>query len=103
MGPTEDAASGRAACAGGSRLFRRPLLNRGVEQPEPAGEIRLDRQLALQLRLQLQLLGVVALLVLARRDERPERAALVAVDPVDGVLPTLEAERGREQLRPEAA
>src|SRR2546421_10251115 len=76
--------------------------DRGAEEPEPAGEVLLDRQLALELRLQLQLLGVVALLVFAGGDERPERAALVAVDPVHGMLPALEAKDGREELGPEA-
>ena len=37
-----------------------------------------------------------------RRDERPERAALVAVDPVDRVLVALEAEDRGEQLLAEA-
>src|SRR5262249_32270664 len=80
-----------------------PTLNRGVEEAEPGREILLDRQLALELRLQLELLGVVALLLVSHRDDRPERPALVAVDPVDRMLPTLEAERGREQPLPEAA
>src|SRR5437764_14157727 len=80
------------------------LLERRVEQPEPAGEVLLDRQLLLELRLQLELLGVVAFL-LALRDERPEGSLLVSVDPVDG-LPVaelgLELERRRQQLLAEA-
>src|SRR5207244_2286178 len=36
-----------------------------VEQPEPAAQVLLDRQLVLELCFQLELLGVVALLVLA--------------------------------------
>src|SRR5438128_9270658 len=76
-----------------------PIRSKGrVEQPEPAAQVLLDRQLVLQLRLQLQLLGVVAALVLAGRHERPERAALVAVDQVDGELSAFEAEDGGEQL-----
>src|SRR5205085_204746 len=65
----------------------------------------LDRQLALDLRLELELLGVVTLLAVARRDERPEAAGLVAVDPVDGLLlaAAVEAEDGREELAAEAA
>src|SRR5947209_3505918 len=57
-----------------------------VEDAEPAAQVLLDRELLLELRLQLELLGVVALLVVARWDEGPERAALVPVDPVHGLL-----------------
>src|SRR4029079_5961180 len=78
------------------------LLERSVEDAEPAAQILLLGELGLQLGLQLELLGVVALLPLAGRDERPERAALVAVDPVDGLLAALELEDRREQLGPEA-
>src|SRR4029450_12398512 len=80
-----------------------PALQRGVEQAEPAREVLLDRQLVLELRLQLELLGVVPFL-LSLRDERPEGAALEAVDPVD-VRPVaelrLELEGRREQLTAE--
>ena len=58
----------------------RSPVERRVEEREPAGQVGLDRQLLLELVLEPHLLGVVALLLLARRDERPERAALVAVD-----------------------
>src|SRR5688572_15715737 len=77
--------------------------DRSIEERQPAREVLLDRQLLFELRLQLELRGVVALLVLPRGDERPERAALVAVDEVDGMLAALEAKDRREQLRPEAA
>ena len=80
----------------------RPRSDRRVEQRQPARQILLDRKLLLELRLQLELGRVVALLALAGRDERPEGAALEAVDPVDGVLAALEAERRREELRAEA-
>src|SRR5437763_1498435 len=64
----------------------------------------LDRELVLELRLQLELFGVVTIL-LALRDERPEGAALEAVDPVD-VRPVaelrLELEGSGEQLAPES-
>src|SRR5919108_6395765 len=72
-----------------------------VEDAEPAREVLLDRQFRLELRLQLQLLGVVAPLVLSGRDEGPEGAALVAVDPVDGVLTALEAKHRGQELRAE--
>src|SRR5436190_12891525 len=76
-----------------------------VEQPEPARQILLDRQFRLKLRLQLHLLGVVPLLALAGRDERPEGALLEAVDPVRTALLELALERedGGEQLAAEAA
>ena len=76
--------------------------DRRVEEAEPAGQVLLDRELVLELRLQLELGGVVAVLALAGRDEGPEGAALEAVDQVDGVLAAVEAERRREQLRAEA-
>src|SRR5438874_13774108 len=79
------------------------VLERRVEEAEPPGEVGLDGQLALELRLQLELLGVDPLLVPSCRDEGPERAALVALDPVDRVLATVEAERRGEELRAEAA
>src|SRR5207253_5260053 len=91
-------ARGRARAA----ACLRRALDRGAEEGEPAREILLDRQLMLELRLQLELLGVVALLVLAGGDERPERASLVAVDPVDRVLAAVEAEHRGEELGPEA-
>src|SRR5438094_5958480 len=75
---------------------------RSVEEAEPARQVLLDRQLTLELRLQLELLGVVALLLLPGRHERIERAPLVAVDPVDRMLPAVEAEHGRQKLRAEA-
>src|SRR5205807_5029748 len=60
--------------------------------------------LVLELRLQLQLLGVVPLL-LAGRDERPEGTTLVAVDPIDGLAIAelgLELEGRRQELLAEA-
>src|SRR5438270_3756563 len=77
-------------------------LERGVEDAEPARQVLLDGKLALELRLQLELGGVVPLLALALRHERPERPAFVAVDEVDGMLAALEPEDGGEQLRAEA-
>ena len=41
------------------------ISERGVEEPEPARQILLDRELVLELGFQLHLLGVVAFLVLA--------------------------------------
>ena len=73
----------------------------GRRRPEPHRDVGLDRKLFLHLRLQLQLLRVVAV-SLADWHEGPERAALVAVDPVDR-LRALELEDRREELRPEAA
>src|SRR5438876_6433630 len=78
------------------------LLERRVEEPEPPAEVLLDRQLALELRLQLQLLRVVSLLVLPGGDERPEGTPLVAVDEVDRILAAVELEDRREQLLAEA-
>ncbi len=78
------AATTSARCSSASARTTRRLLDRRVEEREPARQILLDRQLVLELRLQLELRRVVALL-LADRDERPERAALEAVDPVDGI------------------
>src|SRR5206468_9150732 len=69
---------------------------------EPAAQVLLDRELRLQLRLELELLGVVPFLAFAHRDEGPKRAALVAVDPVDRVPAALELEHRGEQLRAEA-
>src|SRR5216684_7288604 len=76
-------------------------LQRRVEDPEPAGQVLLDRQLLLQFGLQLELLRVVSLLVFARRYEGPERAPLVPVDPVDRMLAAVELEDRGEKLRPE--
>src|SRR5690349_18686617 len=76
-------------------------LERCVEDAEPAAQILLDRQLRLELRLELELLGVVALLPRPGRHEGPEGTPLVAVDPVDGVLAALELEDRCEQLRAE--
>ena len=73
------------------------MLDGRVEDAEPAGKVLLDRELGLELGLQLELLGVVALL-LALRHERPERAALEAVDPVDRLLCAVELEGRGEQL-----
>src|SRR4029078_1563374 len=101
---------------------RSSALDRGVEEGEPLAEVGLDRQVGLELRLplqllgaverglelvlQLQLVGVVALLFLARGDERPPRAGLEAVDPVDGMARArrgaLEAEGRCEELTAEA-
>src|SRR5215210_4144101 len=77
-------------------------LEGGVEDAEPAGQVFFDRELFFELGLQLELLGVVALLPLARRDEGPERTALVAVDPVHGMRAAVEAEDGRQELPAEA-
>jgi hypothetical protein len=56
----------------------------------------------LELRLQLELAGVVPFLLLAGRDERPPRSGLEAVDPVDGLAaaprPAVEAERRGQEL-----
>src|SRR4051794_13962610 len=80
--------------------------NGSVEQAEPLAEVGLDGKLLLELRLELELLGVVALLLLARRDERPPRAGLEAVDPVDGMAvaegAAVELERRGEELTAEA-
>src|SRR3954451_19974298 len=77
-------------------------LNRRIENSEPPAQLGLDWQFRLQFRLQLELLGVVAILPLPSRHERPERSALVAIDPVDGVFPAVELEDGSEKLRAEA-
>ena len=76
--------------------------DRRVEQSEPLAEVLLDGQLLLELRLQLELLRVVAPLLLARRDERPPRAGLEAVDPVDRMRAARERERRGEELAAEA-
>src|SRR4051794_2060511 len=76
-------------------------LERCIEEPEPAGQIRLDRQLLLELGLELQLLSVVTLLALAGRNEGPEGTPLVAVDPVHGLLAALELEHRSEELASE--
>src|SRR5215207_5292780 len=78
-------------------------VERGVEERKPAGQVRLDRELTLELVLQAELLRVVPLLALAAGNEWPERAALVAVDEVDATLPILEGEEGREELSAEPA
>src|SRR6185312_7422352 len=85
-----------------AQIAGRMGLERRIEDPEPAGQIRFDRQLLLQLGLELQLLGVVALLALAGGNEGPEGTALVAVDPVHRLLAALELENGREELAAEA-
>src|ERR671915_1486613 len=74
------------------------LVQRGVEKAEPAREIWLDRQLALELALQAKLLGVVALLLLAGGHERPERSALEPVDQIDGLLAAIEREERCQEL-----
>src|SRR5207245_10344604 len=77
--------------------------DRRFVEGEPLGEVRLDRQLLLELGLQLELLRVVALLAVACRDERPELRVLETVDPVDRLLfLSLEAEGRGEQLGAEA-
>src|SRR5580765_2700668 len=85
-----------------AQIAGRMGLERRIEDPEPAGQIRFNRQLFLQLGLELQLLGVVALLALTGRNEGPEGPPLVAVDPVDGLLAAFELEHGREELAAEA-
>src|SRR3974390_2197922 len=85
--PTTGHRSRRATAPSCLRGTLVPLISdRSVEQAEPLGEV------GLQLRLQLHLPRVGALLLLARRDERPERAGLEAVDPVGRVLRVSEAE-----------
>src|SRR4029079_129564 len=77
--------------------------DRRVEQREPLRQVLLDRQLLLELRLQLELAGVVALLTRAGRDEGPEGAGLEAVDPVGGVpVAAVEPEGCSEQLAAES-
>src|SRR5438067_2118242 len=76
-------------------------LDGGVEDAEPAGQVLFDRELRLELRLELELLRVIPLLALAGGDEGPEGPALVAVDPVDRVLAALEAKDRRQELRAE--
>src|SRR2546430_457020 len=92
----------RSSPPGTRTVFTAGRLDRGVEQAEPARQVLLDRQLRLELRLQLELRRVVAVLAVVERDERPPRAALEAVDPVDGVRAALEPERGGKELRAEA-
>ena len=83
------------------RPGRLTSLERRAEQGEPVGQVGLDRQLLLELRLQLELGRVVACR-LVDRDERPERATLEPVDPVDRMSAALEPEDRREQLLAEA-
>src|SRR6266545_4178001 len=78
-------------------------VERSVEEGKPASQVRLDRELSLELVFQAELLRVVPLLVLPARDERPKRAALVAVDQVDAALPVLKGKKGSEELPAEAA
>src|SRR4029077_2647949 len=85
-----------------AQIAGRMGLERRIEDPEPAGQIGFDRQLLLQLGLELQPLGVAAALALAGGNEGPEGAPLVAVDPVHGLLAALELEHRREELAPEA-
>src|SRR4051795_7396707 len=61
-------------------------LDRHAPQGEPALQLGLDRQLAADLRLELQLALHVARLVPRGGHERVPRAALVVVDEVDGLL-----------------
>ena len=76
-----------AALAEIAREMGKPVLNLpqigASNSPNHLRQVGLDGQLLLELRLQLELARVVALLLLAGRDERPERAGLEAVDPVD--------------------
>src|SRR6478609_11550934 len=85
-----------------AQIAGRMGLERRIEDAEPAGQIRFDRQLLLQLGLELQFLGVVALLAVADGNEGPEGTPLVAVDPVHGLLAALELEHRREKLASEA-
>jgi hypothetical protein len=85
------------------RSSREVRLDRRVEEREPLAEVGLDRELRLELGLQLQLSCVVAFLLRAGGDERPPRSRLEAVDPVDRVLAAVEAERRGEELAAEAA
>src|SRR5688500_18722769 len=78
--------------AGRRGPMRRARLDRDAPEGEPALELGLDRQLGADLRLQAQLPLAVALLRARRGHERVEGAALVVVDPVDG-LGALVAER----------
>src|SRR6266545_8056408 len=78
-------------------------VERSVEESKPAGQVRLDRELSLELVLQAELLRVIPLLVVPAREERPERAALVAVDEVDAALAILKGKKGSEELPAEAA
>src|ERR687897_775333 len=86
-----------------SGVWHGPGLKGRPEESEPAREVGLDRQLLLELRLQLELLGVVTFLALPGRNERPERAALVPVDPEHRQLAAGEPERRREQLLAKAS
>src|SRR5262249_51553607 len=70
--------------------------DRCVEQRQPPRQILFDRELLFQLRLELELARVVALLVLERH-EGPERPELEPVDPVHRLLAVFEAERGGEE------
>src|SRR5919199_337638 len=85
------------------RWFPSLFAERSVEEPEPAGEVGLHRQLALEHVLQAKLFGVVALLILPRGNERPERPRLVAVDEVCGPVAVTKGEHRREELTTEAA
>src|SRR5919109_3843653 len=86
------------------RRGRRSLLSEWrIEEPEPAGEVGLDRQLAFEHVLQAQLLGVVALLILAGGNKGPERSRLVAVDEIRGPVAVAEGEHRGEKLTAEAA
>src|SRR5262245_28419729 len=94
-----------AAPRASTRPRRSRALQGRVEDGEPARQILFDRKLSLELRLQLELLRVVALLPFAFRHERPEGTALEAVDPEDPSAveaPALEGEHRRQQLGPEA-
>src|SRR5918999_3997073 len=82
---------------------QRLLAERRVEEPEPARQVGLDRELLFELVLEADLLCVVTLLFFARRDEGPERAALEAVDERDRLLAALEGKHSGEQLPAEAA
>ena len=82
----------------------RASSDRRVVEAEPARQVLLDRELALELRLELELAGVVAL-VLTGRNEGVERATLVGIEHVHGALVAagLEAEDGSQELGAEPA
>src|SRR3954468_16261540 len=73
-------------------------LQRDLPEREPALELGFDRQLVLELGLELELALVVARLVPGRGHERVVLAALEVVDEVDGLaLLVLEREHGGQQ------
>src|SRR3954469_42647 len=83
-------------------VIRKPItptgLDRHAPQREPALELGLDRQLAADLGLELELALDGTLLVAGGRDERVPEAPLVVVDEVDGLaLVVVEDEDRGEQ------